>query len=191
MVATGSSVIQRLVHATNNRDLDAMVECFHDDYRSEQPFHPEAGFGGRDQVRKNWSLMFEEIPDIKLKALRTVTVGDESWSEWHIHGRKRDGTPFEYRGMGVFGIRHDRIAWARLYFEPVEVGGAGIDERMHASSAKGLSCFHAGLRGVGLLGPGMINLGGRSLQARGCGRASPPVEETEPFYELRTKKPER
>ena len=32
------------------------------------------------------------------------------------------------RGVIVAGIRHDQIAWARLYMEPVEQGGADIDE---------------------------------------------------------------
>jgi hypothetical protein len=29
-------------------------------------------------------------------------------------------------GVIVFGVRDDVIAWARLYVEPVEQGGAGI-----------------------------------------------------------------
>ena len=42
----------------------------------------------------------------------------------------RDGTPFDYRGIVVFGVRGDRIAWGRLYFEPVPEGGPEIDGRM-------------------------------------------------------------
>jgi hypothetical protein len=30
-------------------------------------------------------------------------------------------------GVIVLGVREDRIAWARLYVEPVEQAGAGID----------------------------------------------------------------
>jgi hypothetical protein len=30
----------------------------------------------------------------------------------------------------VWGVREDRIAWGRLYFETVEAGGADIDQRM-------------------------------------------------------------
>ena len=32
--------------------------------------------------------------------------------------------------MAVWGVLDDRIAWARLYFEPVEAGGADIEERV-------------------------------------------------------------
>ncbi len=31
------------------------------------------------------------------------------------------------RGVTIMGVRSDLIAWMRLYMEPVEVGGAGID----------------------------------------------------------------
>lgn len=130
MVRTDSPALDRLIEATNDHDVDAMMECFHQDYRSEQPLHPEAGFGGREQVGKNWSLMFEEVPDLRLDVLRSAIAGDEVWMELRVHGNKVDGNSFEYRGMTVWGLRDDRIAWARLYFEPVAVGGPGIDERM-------------------------------------------------------------
>jgi hypothetical protein len=48
-----------------------------------------------------------------------------------------DSSPFEYRGVTVWGVRQDRIAWARLYFETVEVGGPGIDELMQQVLGKG------------------------------------------------------
>ena len=74
--------------------------------------------------------MFEEVPDLRLDVLRSAIAGDEVWTELRVHGRKADGDPFEYRGMTVWSERDDRIAWSRLYFETVEVGGPGIDERM-------------------------------------------------------------
>ena len=130
MVGTGSGVVDRLIRATNDHDVEAMMACLRQDYRSEQPLHPEAAFGGREQVGANWSLMFQEVPDLRFDVLRSAIAGDEVWTEVRIHGRKAGGEPFEYRGMAVWGVDHDRVAWARLYFEPVEVGGTGIDERM-------------------------------------------------------------
>jgi hypothetical protein len=129
-VGTGSRAVDRLIEATNAHDVDAMMECFHQDYRSEQPLHPDAGFSGREQVGKNWGLMFETVPDLRIDVLRSAIAGPDVWTELRVHGRKTDGGPFEYRGMTVWGVRDDRIAWARLYFEPVEVGGADIDDRM-------------------------------------------------------------
>src|SRR5881409_283114 len=130
MEPTGSQVVDRLIAAINNHDADAMMECLHQDYRSEQPLHPEAAFSGREQVGKNWSLMFDEVPDLTLDVLRSAMAGDEVWTELRVHGQKTDRTPFEYRGITVWGVRDDRIAWGRLYFETVEAGGVDIDQRM-------------------------------------------------------------
>ena len=32
------------------------------------------------------------------------------------------------QGVIVVGVQHDQIAWGRLYMEPIEQGGANIDE---------------------------------------------------------------
>lgn len=128
MEAVEGTVIGRLLEAMNRHDLDAMVECFQEDYRSEQPLHPDRHFVGREQVRKNWGLMFDEVPDLKADLLRSSTSDDEVWTEWRMHGAKRDGSAFEYRGVAIWGVDEERIAWAHLYFEPVEADGGGIDE---------------------------------------------------------------
>jgi hypothetical protein len=39
------TVLERLKESLNWRDLDAMLESFDPDYRSEQPAHPNRGFG--------------------------------------------------------------------------------------------------------------------------------------------------
>src|SRR6266508_1606305 len=133
----GAGVVDRLFEATNDHDVDGMMACFHQDYRSEQPLHPDAGVSGREQVAKNWSLMFAEVPDLRLDVLRAAVAGYEVWTELHVHGQKVDGSSFEYRGMTIWGLRDDLIAWARFYFEPVEVSGPGIEERMQDVLGRG------------------------------------------------------
>jgi hypothetical protein len=39
-------------------------------------------------------------------------------------------------GVTVMGISEDRIAWARLYMEPVEQAGQDIDEAMRTITGK-------------------------------------------------------
>ena len=124
----GGAVSERLVQAMNAHDLDAEVACFRDDYRSEQPAHPARTFIGREQVRQNWSKLFESIPDFRAELLRLAVVGDEEWAEWIWHGTKDDGTPLDERGVTIFGIREGQIAWARLYLEETEREGADITE---------------------------------------------------------------
>lgn len=49
-----AETIERLLQATNGRDLDALVACFAEDYVNDTPAHPARGFRGSAQVRRNW-----------------------------------------------------------------------------------------------------------------------------------------
>lgn len=119
-------VVERVQAAMNARDIEALVACFHDDYRSEQPAHPDRAFGGREQVRENWSAIFAAVPDFAAELLAATADGDTEWSEWRWRGTHADGTPLDMAGVIVAGTRDGRIAWGRLYVEPIEREGAGI-----------------------------------------------------------------
>jgi ketosteroid isomerase-like protein len=121
-------VIERLTAAQNAHDLDAMVGCFHEDYRSEQPLFPARTFQGIGQVRANWSAVLESIPDFHAEIVRSAVDGDTVFMEVHWTGTKADGTPLEERGVLILGIRDDRIAWGRLYVDEVEREGGGIED---------------------------------------------------------------
>lgn len=43
-MADPRAVIDRLTAAQNARDLQGMLACFHEDYRSEQPIYPARTF---------------------------------------------------------------------------------------------------------------------------------------------------
>ena len=121
-------MVERLLRATNAHDLDALVDCFASDYRNETPAHPERGFTGRSQVRKNWEVIFANVPDIAAQVLRCTVDGDTVWSEWEMRGTRRDGGEHLIRGVVIFGIEGDRANWARFYLEPVEAGGGDVND---------------------------------------------------------------
>jgi hypothetical protein len=115
-------VAERIAEAMNAHDVDAFVACLHDDYDSEQPAHPDRAFRGSDQVRANWSAVFASVEDFRAELVRADVVGDVEWTEWRWRG-----TGLDMAGVIVLGIRDGRVAWARLYVEPIEQAGAGID----------------------------------------------------------------
>ena len=127
--------VSRLRDAMNGHDAEAMASLFHPNYRSEQPLHPQRGFSGRDQVAANWSQLFAGVPDMECGVVKESTDGSTSWSEWVWRGSHLDGSPFLMKGVIVMGVDGDGlIAWARLYMEPVERGGAAIDEAVRRLS---------------------------------------------------------
>ena len=129
-----SEVIDRLVVAMNAHDLDAVAGFIHEDYRSEQPAHPDRAFIGSEQVRENWTGVFAGVPDFHAGlVLLSATADGVEIGEWHWSGTHADGASFEMRGMTLLAIENDRIAWGRLYMEPVEHDGRDIDEMVRES----------------------------------------------------------
>ena len=126
------TLVERLNAAMNAHDLDAFLACFQDDYESEQPAHPDRAFRGREQVRRNWSAVFDGVPDFRAELLRSAAEGDTVWSEWHWQGTQVGGTVLDMVGVFVCGVREGRISWARLYMEPVEHAGAGIESAVRS-----------------------------------------------------------
>jgi ketosteroid isomerase-like protein len=129
-------VVERLNAAMNAHDIEAFVACFDEDYESEQPAHPDRAFRGREQVRRNWSEIFEGVADFRSELIEAGATGETEWSEWRWRGTQPDGTPLDMAGVIVCGVSGGRLRWARLYVEPVEQGGAGIQAAVRDMSGR-------------------------------------------------------
>jgi hypothetical protein len=132
-----AAMVQRLERATNEHDLEQLVACFTADYRNETPAHPERGFTGREQVRKNWTQIFAAIPDVTSEVLRYVVDGDVVWTEWEHRGTRRDGSPHIMRGVVIFGVVDGLAAWARFYLEPVQQAAGTVDDAVNRQVTPG------------------------------------------------------
>ena len=113
-------LLERLLAAVNGHDLDALVACFDEDDVNVNPAHPQRGFRGSEQVRRNWAQIFAGVPDVHARVLRSAVDGDTLWSEWEMTGARNDGAAFDMRGVFIFGVADDRTKWARMFLEPVE-----------------------------------------------------------------------
>ena len=122
------AVLERLRNAMNQQDIEAFLACIDPEYRSDQPVHPNRGFSGRPQVEKNWTAMFQGMPDFHAEALATATDGDTVWTEWAWTGTRTNEAPLTMRGVTIFTVMNDRIVSGRLYMEEVEVAGSDIDQ---------------------------------------------------------------
>lgn len=105
------SVLLKMKAAINAHDIDAFANCFTHDFVSEKPVHPERNFTGAEQVRKNWTALFAQVPDLQAKLITHTIADNLGWSEWHWEGNQANGAEFNTRGV---------ITWARLYMEPVQ-----------------------------------------------------------------------
>jgi hypothetical protein len=109
-------VVKRLLAALNSHDVEAVVACFGDDIASEWPAHPARSFDGRDQVRRNWQMIFERFPRITVSVTASVEAGDEVWGEWRYVRAEGD----ELRGVIIITVRDNLIRRSRFYMEEVD-----------------------------------------------------------------------
>ena len=84
------------------------------------------GLVGLTQI-VDWSAVFEGVPDFRSELVRAAVDGEIVWSEWRWRGTQSDGALLDMAGVMVCGVHDGRMAWARLYMEPVEQAGAGIE----------------------------------------------------------------
>lgn len=131
MDATG--MLARLERATDEHDLDALVDCFAAGYRNETPAHPARGFTGQEQVRTNWEQIFAAVPDLRARVLRSAVHGPAVWSEWELAGTRRDGAEHLMRGVVIFEVADGRATSARFYLEPVDHSGADVNAAVRAA----------------------------------------------------------
>ena len=121
------ALVDRLVSAVNGHDLDALVACFADDYENQTPAHPNRGFRGRDQVRRNWEQLFTFVPDLRAEVVASAFDGTTAWTEWDMRGTRRDGSAHHMAGVVVFGIADGVARTGRFYLEPVEQDSGTVD----------------------------------------------------------------
>jgi ketosteroid isomerase-like protein len=121
------AVLERQLRAMNAHALEAMVACFAEDFVKETPAHPQRGFSGNEQVRKNWREIFAGVPDLRARVPRTAVDGDTLWTEWDMSGTRTDGSAFAMRGVAIFVVAADVFASVRFYLEPVEETSGDVD----------------------------------------------------------------
>jgi hypothetical protein len=124
-----NATISKLRDALNAHDADGMATFFAPDFRSEQPAHPNRGYGGRDTTIAIWGELFRAVPDLTSEVVASVDDGATVWAEWYWHGHYTDGSLFELRGVTITKLSDDGVVVSqRLYGEPVEHDGPAIEE---------------------------------------------------------------
>ena len=120
-------VVEKINRAFNQHDLDAMVDCFDPLYHGEQPLHPDHAYRGREQVHKEWGNVFKRVPDFHAENLRVAVDQDTVWTEARWTGTLAGKGKFEIMGVIVFGVRNNRVIWTRMYMEPLQKPGSGLE----------------------------------------------------------------
>ena len=128
--------LDRLMRATNGHDLDALVACFAADYENLTPAHPQRGFVGREQVRRNWEQIFTAVPDLRSEVVAAAFDGSTAWVELEMRGTRRDGSEHHMAGVVVFDVVDGAARRARFFLEPVEETSGSVDDAVRVQVAR-------------------------------------------------------
>jgi ketosteroid isomerase-like protein len=134
-----AAVLEAVALALNTHDVEVLVDCFDENYVNETPVHPNRGFRGREQVRRNWTRIFAAVPDLHVRIVGMAVEGDTAWSEWEHSGTRLDGSPHLLRGVVIFTVARSVVSHARFYLEPVEHSSGGIDAAIANTIGRGAS----------------------------------------------------
>jgi ketosteroid isomerase-like protein len=137
MSSDPESVAQRWITSLSAHDLEGAVDCFDAAYVDEAPARRGESVQGQNSVRRNFSMLLSELPDLTANITRSVADGDDVWMEWNMRGTRQDGTLLEFVGVNIFQVRDGRFRSGRIYTEIVRDAG-GIEAQTNRM-AKGAS----------------------------------------------------
>ncbi|WP_426939498.1 nuclear transport factor 2 family protein [Pseudarthrobacter sp. S3] len=130
MSSDPEAVAQLWITSLSAHDLEAAVNCFDAAYVDEAPARRGESVQGQDSVRRNFSMLLSDLPDLTATISRTVADGDDVWMEWSMRGTRRDGTLLEFVGVNIFQVKDGRFHSGRIYTEIVRDAG-GIDAQIN------------------------------------------------------------
>lgn len=106
------AILQSVLDAFNDHDLDRIMSYFEEDCVLEMPRGPEpcgSRVSGCKAVRAALASRFEGIPDVHYGEAAHLVAGDTGISRWTLTGTGQDGKAIEVRGCDFFTFRGDRI----------------------------------------------------------------------------------
>lgn len=112
-VEEARAVFTRRVEAWLAQDVDAYVDCWHDDMRIEMP---TGTIDGAAKYRKLVDASFAWAAPVSFDVHRLAIDPEASivFADWTIRARRRaDDVVVEWRGLSVCELRDGRIVWWR------------------------------------------------------------------------------
>jgi ketosteroid isomerase-like protein len=108
-------MVKRVQQMWNTHDLEGLLACFHPDYESVHPCHPERNFKGLVALRASWGATFAALPDFQARLGRCAAMGHTAWTEWCWQGAHAEGGMYESAGVMIFEMADGLIIRAHIY----------------------------------------------------------------------------
>jgi steroid delta-isomerase-like uncharacterized protein len=116
------SLLEALVEAFNEHDLDRIMEFFAEDCSLDMPRGSKpwgTRYLGKDEVRKGLESRFEMLPDVHYGDARHFATERMGVSEWLLTGTLRSGEAIEVRGCDHYEFREGKVVRKDSYWKIV------------------------------------------------------------------------
>src|SRR5262249_7660116 len=111
MANDAATVLQIYLKAQQDKDLDALVSCWHPDVQAVHPMRPDRNWSGLDTYRRQWARIWDYRPDSKFEVVSTAVSGNVIYLE--ALTETADGTMVPH--MNVLEVEDGKIRRARVY----------------------------------------------------------------------------
>ncbi len=117
-------VLARYLKAQQDKDLEALVSCWHADIEAVHPMRPDRSWRGQDTYRRQWTRIWEHQPNSRFEVVSTDVVGNRIYLDASIeHG---DGTMVPC--MTILDVEDGQIRRARVYTDIPVHDGTSMDD---------------------------------------------------------------
>jgi ketosteroid isomerase-like protein len=122
-----AAVLEKYLKAQDEKDLDALVSCWHSDIEVVHPMRPDRNWSGLDTYRRQWALIWERSPESRFEVVSTAVVGNRIYLE--ALTEMSDGTMVPH--MNILEVEDGQIRRGRVYTDKPMSDGVSIDGFAH------------------------------------------------------------
>jgi hypothetical protein len=123
-----AAVLDRYLKAQRDKDLDALVSCWHPEVEVTHPLRPDRSWSGADVYRRQWDRIWQENPRSRFEVVSSGVVGNRIYLEALVE--HADGTMVP--NMNIMEVEGGQIRRARVYTDQVVRDGVDMDDFVRA-----------------------------------------------------------
>jgi len=123
-MSEAEDLLTRYLAAQRDKNLDALVSCWHPDVQIEHPMRPDRNWSGLDTYRRQWKLIWELTPSSRFEVVSTAVVDDTVYLE--ALTEMSDGTMVPH--MNILKVKDGKIWRGHVYTDKPVRDGASIGD---------------------------------------------------------------
>ena|SRR5579863_1461855 len=119
-----TAVLRKYLQAQQDKDLDALVSCWHTDIEVTHPMRPDRNWHGLETYRRAWARIWDANPHSRFEVVSTAVVENRIYLEAFVE--HADGTMMP--NMNILEVEDGKIRRGRVYTDRPTRDGVDMDK---------------------------------------------------------------